>query len=35
MAYRAAVLTLGVMFLISLVILRKVPDKRDSRAAVA
>ena len=30
MAYRAAVLTVGVMFLISLVILRGVPDKRAS-----
>ena len=34
-AYRAAVLTLGVMFLISLVILRGVPDKREGRAAPA
>jgi len=29
MAYRAAVLTVGVMFLISLVILKGVPDRRD------
>jgi UMF1 family MFS transporter len=35
MAYRTAVLTLGVMFLISLVILRGVPDKRDARTAAA
>ena len=34
-AYRTAVLTLGVMFLISLVVLRGVPDKRDARAAAA
>jgi UMF1 family MFS transporter len=34
-AYRTAVLSLGVMFLISLVILRGVPDKRDARAAAA
>ncbi len=31
MAYQAAVLIVGVMFLISLVILRRVPDKRDGR----
>ena len=35
MAYRTAVLTLGVMFLIALVILRGVPDKRDARVAAA
>jgi MFS transporter, UMF1 family len=35
LAYRTAVLTLGVMFLISLVILRGVPDKRDARAVAA
>jgi UMF1 family MFS transporter len=29
-AYRAAVMTVGLMFLISLVILRGVPDKRES-----
>jgi MFS transporter, UMF1 family len=34
-AYRAAVLTVGVMFLISLVILRGVPDKREGRTAAA
>jgi MFS-type transporter involved in bile tolerance (Atg22 family) len=30
MAYRAAVLTVNVMFIISLFILRGVPDKRES-----
>jgi UMF1 family MFS transporter len=33
MAYRAAVMIVGVMFLISLVILRKVPDRREAAAA--
>ena len=32
-AYRAAVLTIGVMFLISLWILRRVPDRREGRTA--
>ena len=35
MAYRAAVLTVGVMFLIALVVLHGVPDKREGRAAKA
>jgi MFS transporter, UMF1 family len=35
MAYRAAVLTVGVMFVIALVILRNVPDKREARIATA
>jgi UMF1 family MFS transporter len=35
MAYRAAVLTVDVMFVIALFVLRGVPDKRESSAAVA